>query len=61
MISTLGVAIQMSPLGWGATVLSTVGFIVMFGIASAKGDLQGLAKTTLSNDAAMRNKDKSKK
>jgi len=50
----LGVALNMGAGAWIATVISVVGFVVMFGIASAKGDYQGLAKTTLANDKLRR-------
>ncbi len=40
---------------WIATIISGIGFIIMFGLASAKGDYQGLAKTTLDNDQSRRN------
>ena len=43
-----------------ATGVSVIGFIVMFGIASAKGDYQSLIKTTLENDENQRKRMKSK-
>ena len=48
------VALGMGPFAWIATVISVVGFLIMFGIASAKGDYQGLARTTLENDEIRR-------
>lgn len=50
------VAIVMGPVGWTLTIGSALAFLVMFGIASVKGDFQGLIKTTLANDAANRKK-----
>ena len=32
---------------WIVTIIAGLGFMVMFGIASAFGDFQGLVKTTL--------------
>ena len=46
---------------WILTIIASLGFIVMFGLASAGGDYQGLIKTTLENDAAAREKRKNKK
>ena len=48
------VSLGLSPIEIAAIVISGVGFIIMFGIASAKGDFQGLIKTTLENDATNR-------
>ena len=50
--------LNLSPLATGAIVISGVSFLVMFGIASAKGGFQELVKTTLENDAAQRSKKK---
>ena len=55
------VALELSPAAWVATIVSVVGFLVMFGISSAKGDFQGLIKTTLANDQAMRKNRSSRK
>tara|TARA_Y100001968_G_C18968040_1_gene530932 strand:- start:286 stop:462 length:177 start_codon:yes stop_codon:yes gene_type:complete len=49
------VSLGLSPIEIAAISISTIGFIAMFGIASAKGDFQGLIKTTLENDATNRN------
>ena len=46
---------------WVVTIIAGLGFIVMFGLASAGGDYQGLINTTLENDALAREKKKSKK
>tara|TARA_B100000700_G_C14787462_1_gene734212 strand:+ start:191 stop:364 length:174 start_codon:yes stop_codon:yes gene_type:complete len=54
MISTLAIALGLGPVGISAAVFSGLAFLIMFGIASAKGDFQGLVKTTLENDAANR-------
>ena len=43
---------------WIVTIISGLGFIVMFGIASAAGDFQGLINTTLENDSISRKKRK---
>ena len=42
--------LNLSPLAIGAIVISGTSFIIMFGIASAKGGFQDLVKTTLEND-----------
>ena len=36
---------------WIVTIIAGLGFVVMFGIASAFGDFQGLVNTTLGNDS----------
>ena len=46
---------------WIVTVIAALGFVVMFGIASAFGDFQGLINTTLENDSISREKRKNKK
>ena len=46
---------------WVVTIISGLGFVVMFGLASAGGDYQGLINTTLKNDALSRDKRKKKK
>ncbi len=46
---------------WIVTIIAGLGFVVMFGIASAGGDYQGLIKTTLKNDALAREQNKYKK
>ena len=48
------VALEMGPAALVATVISVIGFVVMFALASIKGDYQGLAKTTLEKDQAKR-------
>ena len=54
MSAPLAVALNLSPIETVVVVISVVGFLSMFGIASAKGGYQDLVKTTLSNDAARR-------
>ena len=46
---------------WVVTIIAGLGFIVMFGLASAGGDYQGLINTTLENDALAREKNKKNK
>ena len=36
---------------WVVTIIAGLSFVVMFGIASAFGDFQGLINTTLENDS----------
>ncbi len=46
---------------WIVTIVASFSFVVMFGLASAGGDYQGLINTTLENDAFAREKRKGKK
>ena len=46
---------------WIVTIIAGLGFVVMFGLASAGGYYQGLINTTLENDALARKKRKDKK
>ena len=46
---------------WIITIVAGLGFVVMFGIASAFGDFQGLINTTLANDSNARESRKNKK
>ena len=46
---------------WIVTIVAGLSFIVMFGIASAFGDFQGLINTTLENDSNARESRKNKK
>ena len=46
---------------WVVTIIAGLGFVVMFGLASAGGDYQGLINTTLENDAFSREKKNGKK
>ena len=39
---------------WTVIGISSLGFLIMFAISSAKGDFQGLVKTTLENDVRSR-------
>ena len=56
MTMLIGVALGLSSFEWTAIAISGGGFIIMFGIASAKGDFQVFIKTTLENDAARRDR-----
>ena len=46
---------------WVVTVIAGLSFVVMFALASAGGDYQGLINTTLENDALAREKRKDQK
>ena len=46
---------------WIVTIVAGLGFVIMFGIASAFGDFQGLINTTLENDLNTRESRKNKK
>ena len=46
---------------WIVTIVAGLSFVVMFGIASAFGDFQGLIHTTLENDSNARESRKNKK
>ena len=46
---------------WIVTIIAGLGFVVMFGIASAFGDFQGLVNTTLENDSNARESRKNKR
>ena len=46
---------------WVVTIIAGLGFVVMFGIASAFGDFQGLINTTLENDSNARASRKNQK
>jgi hypothetical protein len=46
---------------WIVTIVAGLSFIVMFGIASAFGDFQGLINTTLENDSNARESSMNKK
>ena len=45
---------------WIVTIIAGLSFVVMFGLASAGGDYQGLINTTLKNDELAR-EDRKKK
>ena len=55
------VPLNMGTATWIVTIIAGLGFVVMFGIASAFGDFQGLINTTLENDAISRENKKVKK
>ena len=46
---------------WIVTIVAGLSFIVMFGVASAFGDFQGLINTTLENDSISRDNRKNRK
>ena len=46
---------------WVVTIIAGLSFVVMFGIAFAFGDFQGLINTTLENDSNARESRKNKK
>ena len=46
---------------WIVTIVAGLSFVVMFGIASAFGDFQGLINTTLENDSNARKSKKEQK
>ena len=58
MNSLFAIDLNLSPLTISAIVISGVGFLVMFLIASAKGEYQDLVQTTLKNDSDLRNQTK---
>ena len=58
MAFPFAIALQLNPIEITAGVFSGIAFLVMFGVASAKGDFQGLIKSTLENDEANRNRRK---
>ena len=45
---------------WIVTIFAGLSFVLMFGIASAFGDFQGLINTTLENDSNTRERRKTK-
>ena len=62
MLSPLfAVPLNMRTGTWIVTIVAGLSFIVMFGIASAFGDFQGLINTTLENDSNARESRKNKK
>tara|TARA_Y100001968_G_scaffold189403_1_gene173599 strand:- start:399 stop:581 length:183 start_codon:yes stop_codon:yes gene_type:complete len=58
MAFPFAIALRLNPIEITAAVFSGIAFLVMFGVASAKGDFQGLIKSTLENDEANRNRRK---
>ncbi len=42
------VAVDLGPVGWSVAVFSSLAFIVMFMIASIKGDQKGMIESMLS-------------
>ena len=62
MLSTLfAVPLNMGTGTWIVTIFAGLSFVVMFGIASAFGDFQGLINTTLENDSNARKSRKNKR
>ena len=55
------VPLNMGTVTWVVTIIAGLSFIVMFGIASAFGDFQGLINTTLENDSNARERSKNEK
>ena len=55
------IPLNMGTGSWVVTIIAGLGFILMFGVASAGGDYQGLINTTLENDALARQKKKGQK
>ncbi len=52
MITTIfAIAIQMTPTGWAATLISGISFIVMFVLVSIKGDYKGVIESTLASSS----------
>tara|TARA_Y100000766_G_C18672762_1_gene490848 strand:- start:201 stop:395 length:195 start_codon:yes stop_codon:yes gene_type:complete len=50
------IPLNMGTASWVVTIIAGLGFVVMFGLASAGGDYQGLIDTTLKNDELAREK-----
>ena len=62
MLSPLfAIPLNMGTGTWIVTITAGLGFVVMFGLASAGGDYQGLINITLENEAIARKKMKYKK
>tara|TARA_Y100001968_G_scaffold134623_1_gene122803 strand:- start:6887 stop:7078 length:192 start_codon:yes stop_codon:yes gene_type:complete len=61
MIPIFASDLNLSPFSIGVIAFSGLSFIVMFGIASAKGGFNELVQTTLENDAIQREKKINKK
>ena len=55
------VPLNMGTVTWIVTIVAGLSFVVMFVIASAFGDFQGLINTTLENDSNTRERRKNKK
>ena len=57
MLSPLfAVPLNMGTGTWIVTIFAGLSFVIMFGVASAFGDFQGLINTTLENDSMSRKK-----
>ncbi len=61
MPGLFSIALTLGPVEIGLILFSGLGFLVMFGISSAKGGYQDLIKTTLENDESRRKKNLSKR
>jgi len=55
------IPLNMGTGNWIVAIIAGLGFVVMFGLASAGGDYQGLINATLENDTLSREKRKGKK
>ena len=51
---TFAIPLNLGIATWSVIGISSIGFLIMFGISSAMGDFQGLVSTTLENDAKSR-------
>ena len=60
-IHLFAVPLNMGTGTWIVTIVAGLSFIVMFAIASAFGDFQGLINTTLENDSNARKRREKKK
>ena len=58
MYPIFSTSLGLTPLTTSVIVISGISFVLMFGIASAKGGFQDLVKTTLENDAKHRDQNK---
>ncbi|KGG12166.1 hypothetical protein EV05_1371 [Prochlorococcus sp. MIT 0601] len=58
MFKLFSVALGLNPLEIAVIIIAGLGFLLMFGISSAKGGYQDLIKTTLDNDERKRQKRK---
>ena len=56
MNNLLAVALILSPLEIAVIAIAGLGFLVMFGLSSAKGGYQDLIDTTLENDKKRRSR-----
>lgn len=52
----IAIALNMRSTDWLIAIFCGISFLIMFGLASAKGDFQSLIDNTLINDAISRKK-----